>query len=100
MSEVWVGAGSPGVAGPDSEQRATARRRPLESGAAGSPVEAAASDRSPARPGGSHRRREASAELLRLAASLERASEHPLGAAIVDAAEERGLALADATDFR
>jgi heavy metal translocating P-type ATPase len=33
--------------------------------------------------------------LLRLAASLERASEHPLGLAIVNAAKERGLTLAD-----
>jgi Cu+-exporting ATPase len=32
-------------------------------------------------------------ELLRLAASLERASEHPLGAAVVNAAAERGLKL-------
>jgi Cu+-exporting ATPase len=38
-------------------------------------------------------------ELLRLAASLERASEHPLAAAIVDGAEERGLMLSAATDF-
>ena len=38
-------------------------------------------------------------ELLRLAASLERASEHPLGAAIVEAAEERGLPLAGGRDF-
>jgi Cu+-exporting ATPase len=38
-------------------------------------------------------------ELLRLAASLERASEHPLAAAIVDAARERGLELAEAADF-
>jgi len=37
--------------------------------------------------------------LLRLAASLERASEHPLAAAIVSAATEKGLALADASDF-
>jgi Cu+-exporting ATPase len=37
--------------------------------------------------------------LLRLAGSLERASEHPLGAAIVAAASQRGLALVDATDF-
>jgi Cu+-exporting ATPase len=40
------------------------------------------------------------AELLRLAASLERASEHPLAAAIVAAAEGRGLALAETTGFR
>lgn len=38
-------------------------------------------------------------ELLRLVASLERASEHPLGAAIVAAAEDRGLKLSDAKDF-
>jgi Cu+-exporting ATPase len=38
-------------------------------------------------------------ELLRLAASLERASEHPLGAAIVAAAKERGLRLSDAEEF-
>ncbi|HEV8714642.1 MAG TPA: heavy metal translocating P-type ATPase [Candidatus Binatia bacterium] len=39
-------------------------------------------------------------ELLRLAASLERGSEHPLAAAIVTAAQERGLSLAQAADFR
>jgi len=38
-------------------------------------------------------------ELVRLAASLERASEHPLAAALVTAAEEKGLALADVSDF-
>jgi P-type Cu+ transporter len=38
-------------------------------------------------------------ELLRLVASLERGSEHPLGAAIVQGAEDRGLKLAPATDF-
>jgi Cu+-exporting ATPase len=37
--------------------------------------------------------------LLRLAASVERASEHPLGRAIVAAAAERGLVLAAPTDF-
>ena len=37
--------------------------------------------------------------MLRLAASVERGSEHPLAAAIVDAAEERGLALGDVSDF-
>jgi len=37
--------------------------------------------------------------ILGLAASLERASEHPLAHAIVRAAEQRGLALRDAVDF-
>ena len=37
--------------------------------------------------------------LLALAASVERSSEHPLAAAIVAAARERGLALEPATDF-
>ncbi len=39
-------------------------------------------------------------ELLLLAASAERGSEHPLGEAIVGAARERGLALADPKGFQ
>lgn len=39
-------------------------------------------------------------ELLTLAASLERGSEHPLAAAIVKGAEEREIPLTDAKDFR
>ena len=38
-------------------------------------------------------------ELLRLAASAERGSEHPLGEAIVAAAMERGATLEDVTEF-
>ena len=38
-------------------------------------------------------------ELLRLAASVERASEHPLGRAIVDAAAERNIELAPVRGF-
>ena len=38
--------------------------------------------------------------LLRAAGSLERGSEHPLAAAIVKGAEERGVALVDAREFR
>jgi Cu+-exporting ATPase len=37
--------------------------------------------------------------ILRLAASLEHASEHPLGAAIVAAAQQQGLALSPVSDF-
>ncbi len=39
-------------------------------------------------------------ELLRLAASVERASEHPLAAAIVAGAGERGLQLAEPANFQ
>ncbi|MGC1809981.1 MAG: copper-translocating P-type ATPase, partial [Candidatus Binataceae bacterium] len=39
-------------------------------------------------------------EMLRLAASLERGSEHPLAAAIFAGASERGLALDEAAGFR
>ncbi|MCF6237841.1 MAG: copper-translocating P-type ATPase, partial [Candidatus Marinimicrobia bacterium] len=39
-------------------------------------------------------------DLLRLAASLEDFSEHPLGAAVVQAASERGLQIADVQDFQ
>jgi Cu+-exporting ATPase len=39
-------------------------------------------------------------ELVRLAASLERASEHPLAAAVLRGAEERGLKLAGVQEFR
>jgi Cu+-exporting ATPase len=38
-------------------------------------------------------------EVLRLAASAERVSEHPLGEAIVEAAEERGLSLDEPREF-
>jgi Cu+-exporting ATPase len=38
-------------------------------------------------------------ELLRLVASLERRSEHPLGAAVVSAAYEQGMTLSEASDF-
>jgi Cu+-exporting ATPase len=39
-------------------------------------------------------------DLLRLAASLERGSEHPLAAAIVTAAQHRNLTLTEAADFK
>jgi Cu+-exporting ATPase len=39
------------------------------------------------------------AEIVRLAASLERGSQHPLAAAIIAAAHERGLPLGEAKDF-
>jgi len=40
------------------------------------------------------------AEALRLAAALERGSEHPLAAAIVEGAQLRGLELPESTDFQ
>lgn len=40
------------------------------------------------------------AEIVRLAASIERASEHPLAAAIVRGAEKRGVELSAAEDFQ
>jgi Cu+-exporting ATPase len=43
---------------------------------------------------------EAEGELLRIAASLERGSEHPLAAAIVGAAAERGIELMSVEGFR
>jgi Cu+-exporting ATPase len=39
------------------------------------------------------------AEVLRLAATLERGSEHPLAEAIVKGADERGIEIGSATDF-
>lgn len=38
--------------------------------------------------------------VLRLAATLERGSEHPLAAAILNAAKDKSVALAEATEFR
>ena len=38
-------------------------------------------------------------EVLRLAAALERGSEHPLAAAIVEGAQERGIAIPSSSDF-
>jgi P-type Cu+ transporter len=40
------------------------------------------------------------ATILRIAATLERASEHPLAAAILARAKERGIAPGDSTDFQ
>ena len=47
-----------------------------------------------------HSVRNPQTEILRLAASAERASEHPLGAAIVTGAQRDGLLLAEPTDFQ
>ena len=44
-------------------------------------------------------RSHSSDELLRLASGVERASEHPLGLAIVNAATEAGLTIPDVSDF-
>jgi P-type Cu+ transporter len=52
-----------------------------------------------ARAGGGASDGPAAGELLRLAASAERGSEHPLGEAIVEEAKARGLALADVSGF-
>jgi Cu+-exporting ATPase len=45
-------------------------------------------------------RLESSSELLRIAASIEKASEHPVGRAIVRAAEKEGLELTKTQDFK
>ena len=42
----------------------------------------------------------AAADVLRLAASVERSSEHPLAAAIIASACDRGLSVQDAVDFQ
>jgi Cu+-exporting ATPase len=39
-------------------------------------------------------------ELIRLVASVEQGSEHPLGAAVITAAKDRGLSLADVRNFQ
>src|SRR5205814_1508315 len=39
-------------------------------------------------------------ELIQLAASLERGSEHPLAASVVSSAGERGINLSEAKDFQ
>jgi Cu+-exporting ATPase len=42
---------------------------------------------------------DATSEILRLAASLEKSSEHPLATAVVNAAKEKGLQLSDSRQF-
>jgi P-type Cu+ transporter len=49
--------------------------------------------------GGSAGRRDSEADVLRLAGSLEQASEHPLAAAIAAGAKARGFTLTSASDF-
>ncbi len=39
-------------------------------------------------------------ELLRLVASVEQGSEHPLGAAVIEAAKSRGLVLESGSEFQ
>ena len=39
-------------------------------------------------------------EVLQLAASVEKGSEHPLGRAVIEAAENRGISIPDATSFK
>ena len=50
--------------------------------------------------GGNPEPRKEEDDLLRLAASLERGSEHPLAEAIVEGAHEKGLRVSEAADFR
>jgi len=58
-------------------------------------------DSSPAESaGGSSAQQIAERELLRVAASVERGSEHPLGRAVVDKAAAEGLSLAEPQEFR
>jgi len=51
-------------------------------------------------PGAQGRSAPAETEILRLAAGVERGSEHPLAAAIVAATAERGVVITSATEFR
>ena len=53
-----------------------------------------------AAPGGNPETAKEEDDLLRLAASLERGSEHPLAEAIVEGAHEKGLRVSEAADFR